>query len=210
MISWSNSTFREARVDDYKLNTHPQICPHTVHYSRHSDQAPTLWTSYLNNSQSLSNNPITDIKTGVDEPYKIVAKVTGAPELTFYKDGVPIPEDPRIKMVKKDAETFELNFTKTAVEDNGNWAVIARNQHGEMSQFFTFAAQMLPKFENKLADAEANESKQVVLKCKINCTPRPTIQWFKNGQEITKDPRVKCYADPNGNDCAQYTDPFWP
>merc|ERR1719210_3036057 len=38
--------------------------------------------------------PITDIKTGVDEPYKIVAKVTGAPELTFYKDGVPIPEDP--------------------------------------------------------------------------------------------------------------------
>ena len=63
MISWSNSTFREARVDDYKLNTHPQICPHTVHYSRHSDQAPTLWTSYLNNSPSLSNNPITDIKT---------------------------------------------------------------------------------------------------------------------------------------------------
>ena len=64
--------------------------------------------------------PITDIKTGVDEPYKIIAKVTGAPELTWYKDGVPIPEDPRIKMVKKDAETFELTFQKTAVEDNGN------------------------------------------------------------------------------------------
>ena len=30
-----------------------------------------------------------------------------------------------------------------------------------MSQFFTFAAQMLPKFEAKLQDAEANESKQV-------------------------------------------------
>ena len=138
--------------------------------------------------------PITDIKTGVDEPYKIIAKVTGAPELTWYKDGVPIPEDPRIKMVKKDAETFELTFQKTAVEDNGNWAVIARNTHGEMSQFFTFAAQMLPKFEAKLQDAEANESKQVVMKCKINCTPRPTIQWFKNGQEITKDPRVKGYS----------------
>ena len=63
-----------------------------------------------------------------------------------------------------------------------------------MSQFFTFAAQMLPKFEAKLQDAEANESKQVVMKCKINCTPRPTIQWFKNGQEITKDPRVKGYS----------------
>jgi len=145
--------------------------------------------------------PITDVKTGIDEPYKIIAKVTGNPELTWYKDGVPIPEDPRVKMVKKDAETFELNFTKTTSDDNGNWAVIARNPHGEMSQFFQFAAQMLPKFESKLQDCEANESKQVVMKCKINCTPRPTIQWFKNGQEITKDPRVKCYADPNGNDC---------
>ena len=28
-----------------------------------------------------------------------------------------------------------------------------------MSQFVTFAAQMLPKFEAKLQDAEANESK---------------------------------------------------
>ena len=149
--------------------------------------------------------PITDIKTGVDEPYKIVAKVTGAPELAFYKEGEPIRilEDPRTKMVKKDAETLEVNLTKTAVEDNGNWTVIARNQHGEMCQFFTFAAQMLPKFENELADAEANESKQVVLKCKVNCTPRPTIQWVKNGQDITEDPRVKCQRLPHNQLCKQ-------
>ena len=145
--------------------------------------------------------PVTDVKTGVDEPYKILAKVTGNPELTWYKDGVPIKEDTRVKCVKKDPETFELVFQKTATEDNGNWAVIARNPHGEMSQFFQFAAQMLPKFEAKLADTEANESKQVVLKCKIKCEPRPEIKWFKNGQEITKDPRVKVYLDPTGNDC---------
>ena len=145
--------------------------------------------------------PISDVKTGVDEPYKITAKVTGSPELTWYKDGVPIKEDSRVKCVKKDAETFELVFQKTATDDNGNWAVIARNPHGEMSQFFTFAAQMLPKFESKLADVEANESKQAVLKCKIKCEPRPEVKWFKNGQEITKDPRVKVYVDPTGNDC---------
>ena len=66
-----------------------------------------------------------------------------------YKDGVPIKEDTRVKSVKISPDTFELQFTKTSVDDNGNWAVIARNQHGEMSQFFTFAAQMLPKFETR-------------------------------------------------------------
>ena len=78
-----------------------------------------------------------------------------------YKDGVPIKEDTRVKGVKINPETFELQFQKTTVDDNGNWAVIARNPHGEMSQFFTFAAQMLPKFEQKLSDAEGNEGKQV-------------------------------------------------
>ena len=35
MLNGSNSTQVEARVDDYKLNTHPQICPHSQHYTRH-------------------------------------------------------------------------------------------------------------------------------------------------------------------------------
>ena len=86
--------------------------------------------------------PVTDVKCGVDEPYKITAKVTRAPEMTWYKDRVPITEDSRVKCVKKDAETSELAFQKTATDDNGNWAVIARNQHGKMSQFFSFAAQV--------------------------------------------------------------------
>ena len=50
---------------------------------------------------------------------------------------------------------------------------------------------MLPKFAQKLSDAEANEGKQCILKCKIDCVPPPKVQWFKGGSEITKDPRVK-------------------
>ena len=101
---------------------------------------------------------------GIDAPYKIVAKVSGEPELTWYKDGVPIKEDNRVKTVKVSPEHFELTFQKTMAEDNGNWAVIARNPHGEMSQFFAFAALQFPKFDEKLKDQEANEGKQVSLR----------------------------------------------
>ena len=80
-----------------------------------------------------------------------------------YKDGVPITETSRVKCNKIDPETFELVFDKTSLDDNGNWAVIARNPHGEMSQFFTFTAQMIPRFEVKLEDVEANEGQQVSL-----------------------------------------------
>ena len=59
-----------------------------------------------------------------------------------------------------DADTFELNFARATTDDNGNWAVIARNAHGEMSQFFKFSAQMLPRFKMKISDLEANETKQ--------------------------------------------------
>ena len=104
---------------------------------------------------------IEDQKTAVDAPWKIAAKVSGEPELTWYKDGVPIKEDTRVKCVKLAADSFELQFQKTTVDDNGNWAVIARNAQGEMSQFFSFAALMMPKFEEKLKDMEANEGKQV-------------------------------------------------
>ena len=117
--------------------------------------------------------------------------MTGDPELTWYMNGVPIKEDTRVKAVKVNSEEFHLEFQKTTADDNGNWAVIARNPHGEMSQFFQFAAQMLPKFEQKLSDAEANEGKQCILKCKIDCIPPPKVQWFKGGSEITEDPRVK-------------------
>ena len=42
---------------------------------------------------------------------------------------------------------------------------------------------------------------QVILKCKINCLPRPEIKWFKSGTDMTKDPRVKVYTNPDGQDC---------
>ena len=85
----------------------------------------------------------------------------GEPELTWYLNGVPAVMDTRVKSVKLTPEAFELQFAKTTADDNGNWAVIAKNAHGEMSQFFSFAALMMPKFEEKLKDMEANEGKQV-------------------------------------------------
>ena len=44
--------------------------------------------------------PIGDQNTAIDDPYKIVAKVTGNPELTWYKDGIPINQDTRLKANK--------------------------------------------------------------------------------------------------------------
>ena len=72
-----------------------------------------------------------------------------------------MPEDSRIQCRRIDPETFELVFAKAVAEDSGHWAVIAKNPHGEMSQFFNLSAQMLPRFEIKLQDLEANEGKQV-------------------------------------------------
>jgi len=143
---------------------------------------------------------IEDQKTGIDAPWKIAAKVTGEPELTWYLNGVPAVMDTRVKCVKLTPESFELQFAKTTADDNGNWAVIAKNAHGEMSQFFSFAALMMPKFEEKLKDMEANEGKQLVLKAKINCLPAPAVTWWKGETDVTKSSSFKVTKDPNGFD----------
>ena len=53
--------------------------------------------------------------TSIDDPYNIVAKVTGNPELTWYKDGVPITQDSRLKAKKVSVHmitTICYNFAK--------------------------------------------------------------------------------------------------
>ena len=58
--------------------------------------------------------PVADVKYGVDEPNSIIARVTAAHDLTWYKDSIPITKDSKVRCVKKDAETFDLAFQKTA------------------------------------------------------------------------------------------------
>lgn len=62
---------------------------------------------------------------------------------------------------------------------------------------------MIPRFETKLEDIEANEGEQVILEAKIACIPEPEVRWYKEGTDITKDPRVKAFKDENGRDCLQ-------
>ena len=79
-----------------------------------------------------------------------------------------------------------------------HWIIFAtHDENSSTEKIFKFNKFILLR----LSDQEANEGKQVVLKCKINCTPPPNIAWFKGGNDITKDPRVKSYKDPNGFDC---------
>lgn len=44
---------------------------------------------------------------------------------------------------------------------------------------------------------------QVILKAKVACIPEPTVTWFREGTDITKDPRVKVFKDADGFDCLQ-------
>lgn len=42
----------------------------------------------------------------------------------------------------------------------------------------------MPDFVKPLADVEAIEGKEVVLKCKVTGLPYPTISWYHNGKHF--------------------------
>lgn len=52
-----------------------------------------------------------------------------------------------------------------------------------------------PSFKSELTVGPALEGESVKLKCKVSGKPKPTIKWYKDGNEIPMDTRVKATFD---------------
>ena len=56
-----------------------------------------------------------------------------------------------------------------------------------------------PKVEATLKDTRIEEGKNATLSAKCSALPEPTVKWFKDGNEVSADARIKISKDASGS-----------
>lgn len=124
----------------------------------------------------------------------LAAKVSGAPipDVTWFKDGVPVNKDNLDYKTDYDETTgvCTLRIEEAFVEDSANWSLRASNQAGYAESHAKLTvresrppalAEAAPKVTVPLKDGEVLEGNRFELRCRIEGRPTPSISWYKNG-----------------------------
>ena len=123
----------------------------------------------------------------------LTAKVSGAPipNVTWFKDGVPVNKDNLDYKTNYDEATgvCTLRIEETFVEDSANWSLRASNQAGYAESHAKLTvkesrpalADAAPKVSVPLKDGEVLEGDRIEFRCRIEGKPTPATSWYKNG-----------------------------
>ncbi|XP_034830933.2 obscurin isoform X5 [Maniola hyperantus] len=136
-----------------------------------------------------------DMSVDVGQTLKLEVEVEGCPEprIKWYKDGQEVTTDARIK-IERDTqrlENYHLTVTLIKEEDGGEYEVRAENEMGSVSSKSTVTVHTPPKLkESTLKDGHTFESLPLVYTVEASGTPKPTVRWLHEGQEVKPDGRV--------------------
>ncbi|XP_023945008.2 obscurin isoform X6 [Bicyclus anynana] len=138
---------------------------------------------------------LVDMSVDVGTTLKLEVEVEGCPEprVKWYKDGKEVTTDARIKIERdtKRLENYHLTVTLVKEEDGGEYEVRAENEMGSVSSRSTVTVHTPPKLkESNMKDGHTFESLPLVYTVEATGTPKPTIRWSHDGQEVKPDGRV--------------------
>ncbi|XP_047531484.1 obscurin isoform X5 [Vanessa atalanta] len=138
---------------------------------------------------------LVDMTVDVGQTLKLEVEVEGCPEpkIKWYKDGKEVTTDARIK-IERDTQRLEnyfLTVTLVKEEDGGEYEVRADNEMGSVACKSTVTVHTPPKLkESSMKDGHTYESLPMVYTVEASGTPKPTIRWLHDGQEVKPNGRV--------------------
>ncbi|XP_069495413.1 vascular endothelial growth factor receptor 1 [Ambystoma mexicanum] len=108
---------------------------------------------------------------------------------------------------QRDSVTGEYSITRTFLiknasqEDSGTYVCRARNvytkEEVKQRKDITIRALEAPHLLLELHDQRVNKSSTMALDCAAEGIPRPQVSWYKNNQEIHKEPGIALGPDSN-------------
>ncbi|RZF43883.1 hypothetical protein LSTR_LSTR007219 [Laodelphax striatellus] len=156
--------------------------------------------------EPLKPKIITEIKTqeaSIGGSAMLELKIEGypKPEIMWTKGDEEIKADSRHKFLYEDEESMSLVIKNVQQEDEGDYQVKAVNDLGMDSEVIHLTVKAPPKFKKKLTDTDTMVSKQIKLSVQVEGSPKPSVQWYKDGLCIKASDRVKLFEEAS----AEYT-----
>ncbi|XP_034109415.1 obscurin isoform X3 [Drosophila albomicans] len=145
-----------------------------------------------NEMQPKFLKPIESQSVIAGEPLKLSAQVIGfpAPEIKWYKDGVLLRPSSAINFINNPNGQIGLSIDTVDGNDAGLYKCKIVNKEGEeegAAEVKVVAREAKPSFIAELQDASSVEGFPVKMDIKVVGYPKPKLQWFHNGHEISPD-----------------------
>ncbi|MGH0131433.1 UNVERIFIED_CONTAM: hypothetical protein FKN15_007170, partial [Acipenser sinensis] len=123
-----------------------------------------------------------------------------APKLTWMKDGRPLPQTDGIRVLRGGEV---LRIASAQVEDTGRYTCLASSPAGDDDKEFLVRVHVPPNIAGTSApqDLSVLQNRQVILECKSDAVPPPSLTWLKDGEPLQNPRTEKYYANKLSREC---------
>lgn len=115
--------------------------------------------------------------------------------MQWFLDGLEISSKRTEYKQVDDGESYRLIFGDVTTDMHGKYKCVIKNDYGKIEDECSVTVNCKPKIRKDLHDIEVNEGETLKLEVEIYAVPEPKIIWFKDGQEVRADARVKIQRD---------------
>ncbi|XP_077188775.1 hemicentin-1 isoform X2 [Paroedura picta] len=155
-----------------------------------------------------------EISIVVNNPLELFCISTGipVPKITWMKDGRPLPQTDEVHVLRGGEV---LRIPNAQVEDTGRYTCLASSPAGDDDKEYLLRVHVPPNIAGTSSPQHLSvlRNRQIILECKSDAVPPPTIAWLKDGELLQATPRVRIlssgrYLQINNadlSDAANYT-----
>ncbi|XP_066048296.1 hemicentin-1 [Chamaea fasciata] len=137
---------------------------------------------------------------GSDEPEELSVIVNNPLELLCISSGIPVPKISWMKDGRPLLQTDNilmlgdaLRITSAQVEDTGRYTCLASSPAGDADKEYLVRVHVPPNIAGTGGPQELAvlQNSQVILECRSDAVPPPTISWLKDGEPLQGGPRLR-------------------
>ncbi|KAG5850585.1 hypothetical protein ANANG_G00084020 [Anguilla anguilla] len=134
----------------------------------------------------------------ISNPVTFACDATGIPppSLTWLKNGRPIANSESLEMHILSGGS-KLQIARTQLSDSATYTCVASNVEGKARKNYHLTVQVPPSIAGSElpSDVSVLLNESVKLECRAQGTPRPTVQWLKDGKAVSSSRHIRISPD---------------